>query len=111
MVLVFSTNLTPSDVADEAFLRRLGYKVYVGPTAEDDYRELLRLACKQRDVPYHERAFADLLALHQVHGRPTLACYPRDLVGQVADFATYMGAERELTAVALERAWHSYFAV
>ena len=111
MVLVFSTNLTPSDVADEAFLRRLGYKVYVGPTAEDDYRELLRLACKQCHVPYHEQAFADLLALHQAHRRPTLACHPRDLVGLIADFAIYMGTEPQFTPVALERAWHSYFAV
>ncbi|HEU0204607.1 MAG TPA: ATP-binding protein [Burkholderiaceae bacterium] len=110
MVLVFSTNLTPSDVADEAFLRRLGYKMFIGPTGENDYREMLRLACAQRQVPYVDQAFADLLALHRRHERPTLACYPRDLVGLIADFATYMGETPALTPAAFERAWHNYFA-
>jgi predicted ATPase with chaperone activity len=110
MVLVFSTNLTPSDVADEAFLRRLGYKLHIGPVDENDYREILRIACAERQVPFTEAAFAELVGLHRQYKRPLLACYPRDLVGLVVDFSTFAGIAALLSPGKLERAWHGYFA-
>jgi len=110
MVLVFSTNLKPSDVADEAFLRRLGYKLHVGPVDENDYREILRTACAERHVPFTDAAFAELMELHRRHARPLLACYPRDLIGLVVDFSTFAGIEALLAPGTLERAWHGYFA-
>lgn len=111
VILVFSTNLSPKDVADEAFLRRLGYKIHVGPLAEADYKAIFVAVCGQYGVPYSEAAFEYLLAkLHAAHGKPLIACYPRDIVGQIRDFSMYRGVAPALTEEALEWAWSNYFA-
>jgi hypothetical protein len=111
VVLVFSTNLAPSDVADPAFLRRLGYKIHIGPMNEDEYRNIFTRVCEERGVPFDEAVFRTLLNdYHAVHGQPLLACYPRDLVNQIADLARYRGEAARLTPDALHWAWHNYFA-
>ncbi|NMG15030.1 ATP-binding protein [Aromatoleum bremense] len=111
VVLVFSTNLTPSDVADPAFLRRLGYKIHIGPMNEQEYRNIFTRVCEERGVPFDEAAFQTLLNdYHAVHGQPLLACFPRDIVNQIADLARYLGEPAQLTPDALHWAWHNYFA-
>jgi predicted ATPase with chaperone activity len=110
-MLFFSTNMQPSEVADEAFLRRIGYKIFVGEVAVDDYRRILREVCDEYKVPCDEEVFDILVeGLHEQHGRPLLACIPRDLVGQIVDYAAYHGREPELTPDMLHWAWHNYFA-
>lgn len=111
VILVFSTNMTPRDIADEAFLRRLGYKIHVGPLQEFEYEAVFRDVCAQYRVPYNQQAFEYLLRQHHAKsGKPLLACYPRDLVGQIRDFAIYRGGEPQLTHEALDWAWNNYFA-
>jgi len=98
-------------VADEAFLRRIGYKIFVGALGPDDYRRILRDVCSRYGVPYSEAAFEQLVHdYHEKHGRPLLACYPRDLVSQIADYAAYRGRAPQLSAEMLHWAWHNYFA-
>ena len=112
VILVFSTNMTPRDVADEAFLRRLGYKIHVGPLEESEYRTIFQNVCRERHVPYSEEALEYLLReLHEKAGKPLLACYPRDIVRQISDFAVYRNAAPELTHDALDWAWRNYFAI
>ena len=83
VILVFSTNLAPSQVADEAFLRRLGYKIHVGPMDEPDYKRVFMNVCEEHGVPYSESGYQHLLREHhQRHAKPLLACYPRDLVAR-----------------------------
>jgi hypothetical protein len=109
LVLVFATNLDPQDIADEAFLRRLGCRIYVGPVEEDDYRAIMQAVCEELGVVYQERAFRALLKLHQRDSRPTLACYPHDLIRLVIDAAAYAGhGSVELTSEAIEDAWDRY---
>lgn len=108
--LVFSTNLAPEDVADEAFLRRLGYKIKVGAVDEADYERIFRGVCGEFGVEFDQASFGHLLELHRRHDRPTFACYPRDLVAQVRDYATYQEWPIEITPQRIEWAWHSYFA-
>lgn len=111
VVLVFSTNLMPIDVADPAFLRRLGYKIHIGPVSEDAYREIFVRACADHGVAYDDAAFQTLVRdYHEATGRLMLACYPRDLVGQIADLARYRNEPARLTPDALHWAWHNYFA-
>ncbi|SIP86326.1 hypothetical protein SAMN05421829_1012 [Aromatoleum tolulyticum] len=111
VVLVFSTNLMPSEVADPAFLRRLGYKIHIGPMNEDEYRNIFTRVCEERGVPFDETAFQKLLnEYHKVHGQPLLACYPRDIINQIADLARYRGEPARLTPEVLHWAWHNYFA-
>jgi energy-coupling factor transporter ATP-binding protein EcfA2 len=111
VVLVFATNLAPRTLLDEAFLRRLGYKIHVGALAQADYRALLRQQCRHLGIAYDEAAVAYLLdCLHGASGRPLLASYPRELLGRVADFAGFAGRPPRLCAAALDQAWHSMFA-
>ncbi len=109
--LFFSTNLSPSDVADEAFLRRIGYKIHVGEMPLDRYRAIFDGVCQELGVAGGDAAFATLVDDHHTkHGKPLLACYPRDIVRQVLDYATYHGRKAELTPQMLDWAWHNYFA-
>jgi hypothetical protein len=111
VILVFSTNMSPSQVADEAFLRRLGYKIHVGPLQESEYRSIFRTVCKDYGVPYTDDAFEYLLREHHdKNSKPLLACYPRDIVGQIRDFAIYRDQRPELTHESLDWAWTNYFA-
>ena len=110
LAVIFSTNLQPQDLADEAFLRRFGYKVHLGPMPAADYRRIFREACAQFEVQFDDAAFDWLLAeRHVPEGRPLLACYPRDLVGRIRDFALYEGCMPSVTCDALDRAWTTYF--
>ena len=74
------------------------------------YRRVFEQACKALDVAFDAEAFAWLVVeKHPSEGRELLACYPRDLVGRIRDFANYEGHEAHLTREMLERAWNTYF--
>jgi len=110
VVLIFSTNLKPADLADPAFMRRLGHKIHVGALTEDEYKAIFRQVCDELEIGYVETVFEHLLHNHyQREQRPLLACNPRDLLTQVRDFARYEGAEPQLTPQAIDRAWDNYF--
>lgn len=109
--LAFSSNLTPDQIGDEAFLRRLGCKMYVGPQSEADYRVLYERFCKELDVESDAAAFEYLIEkLHVPARRPMLACYPRDLLCLVVAHARYREERAIATPDTLYRAWNSYFA-
>ena len=110
VVVVFSTNLRPADLVDEAFLRRLGYKIYLGPMSEDEYRAIFKGVCTELGIAYAEEMFGYLLRHHHDReDKPRLACYPRDILSQLRDFSIYEGGAPQLTEANLDRAWHNYF--
>ncbi len=96
VALVFSTNLKPSDLADPAFMRRLGHKIHVGALTEDEYRAIFRQVCDELRIAHVETVFDHLRSRHQREQRPLLACYPKDLLDQIRDFAHYEGGEPRL---------------
>ncbi|CAB3726735.1 hypothetical protein LMG22037_05231 [Paraburkholderia phenoliruptrix] len=107
---VFSTNLTPAELNDNAFLRRLGSKIHVDALCVDDYRHLFDAQCASLGIAIEPGAFEYLL--HQLHLRsrtPFLACYPADLLGVLRSFALYHGDVPTVTEYRLTHAWHSYF--
>lgn len=108
--LVFSTNLSPEKLADEAFLRRLGYKIHVGAVSESEYEQIFRGVCDEFRIAFSAETFNFLLDMHQRMNRPTFACYPRDLISQMRDNAIYRERPVELTPELIDWAWHSYFA-
>jgi SpoVK/Ycf46/Vps4 family AAA+-type ATPase len=111
MAVVFSTNMLPKDLADEAFLRRLGYKIYIGPIDESQYRAIAKQVCSELNLPYTETGIKYLLEqLHYKEGKPLLACLPRDILRQVRDLALYQGMQPELTPELMDWAWGNYFA-
>lgn len=110
MVLVFSSNLHPAQLEDAAFLRRLGHKIAVGPVALADYARLFERACADEGIRHDGDAFERLVRnYHWLHGRPLLACYPRDLMHLIASRARYLGVEPDLTPDLLDWAWSAYF--
>ncbi len=107
---VFSTNLTPAELNDNAFLRRLGSKIHVDALCVDDYRRLFDAQCASLGIAIEPGAFEYLV--HQLHLRsrtPFLACYPADLLGVLRSFALYHGDVPTVTEYRLTHAWHSYF--
>ena len=109
-IVVFSTNLEPADVADEALLRRLAYKVSLGPLPIELYTRIWSAVCTELGVEF-DRALLDfaLTELYPASGRPLLACHPRDLVGMALDKAAYDQRGGELRAEDLRWAWDIYF--
>jgi hypothetical protein len=111
VVVVFSSNLQPSKLADEAFLRRLGYKIFVGPLSEADYRRIFIQVCEQNGIPFGEDGYRYVLdELHAKNDKPLLACLPRDILCQLRDYARFNGLEPRLSGDLLDWAWHNYFA-
>ncbi|MES2129175.1 MAG: ATP-binding protein [Pseudomonadota bacterium] len=111
MVIVFSSNFEPEQLADGAFLRRLGYKIRVGAVTEEQYRQLFQGVCARYDMAYDEECFRYLLDEHHAkEDRPLLACYPRDILNQLRDQARYYVRAPELNKGGLSWAWQNYFA-
>jgi len=110
VIVVFSTNMPPKQLADEAFLRRLGYKIHIGELEEEDYRAISRQVCDELHIPFSEKGLEYLLHEHHYkEGKPLLACIPRDILGQVRDIARYEGVQPELSEELLDWAWNNYF--
>lgn len=109
LVLVFSTNLRPDQIADQAFLRRLGYKIELLPIRSDEYKQIWQRVCVERGISY-DGGLADY-AVEQLHRRrrvPLLPCHPRDLLGMALDRANYLSRNR-LDTETLRWAWDNYF--
>ncbi len=107
---VFSTNLEPSALGDDAFLRRLGSKLYVGPLSVDDYREVYARTVADFGLTSAEAVFNFLVdSLHYESDTPLLACLPRDLLRLVASGVRYHGHPPQVTQEGLLAAWQAYY--
>ena len=110
-LIVFSTNLEPADLVDEAFLRRIPYKIDVLDPTEAQFRALfvsmaddLGIRCPQEGIDY-------LLQKHYAQaGRPLRFCHPRDLLRQVKNFCSFHEVEHCLTRKNIDAAVKNYFA-
>jgi hypothetical protein len=110
MVLVFSTNLKPTDLADDAFLRRIGYKIHFRPLTPPQYEEIWQQVCRTHGVDYDPVLCRNVIQhLHGPKNVPLLPCHPRDLIDMALDHAAYVGSMETLQQDALEWAWSNYF--
>jgi predicted ATPase with chaperone activity len=111
-LIIFSTNLEPSDLADEAFLRRIPYKIEIGDPSIEEFRRLFQAACQSLSCPYQPQAVDYLVQAHYLpHGRPLRRCHARDLLAQTANFCVFNGAPMQLSPQLLDRVVKSYFTV
>jgi predicted ATPase with chaperone activity len=109
-LLIFSTNLAPQELVDEAFLRRIRYKVEIKDPTEAEYREIFRRVCAQQRMAYDEEAVTYLINYHYFETRRELrACHPRDLVEQIVDLARFERTQPSLTHDLIDAACHTYF--
>ena len=109
-LVVFATNLPPESLADEAFLRRIPYKIAIEDPSLDEFTKIFELNCKRRNMRFHQVMVAYLQRRHyKPSGRPLRACHPRDLLDQVSALCRYRGVEPTITRELLDAACKSYF--
>lgn len=111
-LIVFSTNLEPRDLVDDAFLRRIPYKIEVTDPGEDAYRELLKVMAPLVGVEYDEASVNYLLQKHYKSvNRPLRCCQPRDLLLQIRNYCRYVGKPAKMSPENFDFAVENYFAV
>lgn len=108
-LIIFSTNLEPESLVDEAFLRRVPYKIFVDDPPADEYRRLMSSVAKQMSFPETPEAAEHLLRFYARTGRKPRRCHPRDLLQQVANYCRYRKIPMTIRPEYLDRACHSYF--
>ena len=110
VLIVFSTNLPPRDLVDEAFLRRLRHKIEIGDPSYEEYREIFKRVAQAKGVQYSDQGLAYLLQEWYIkRNRKLRASHPRDLCDQILDIARYLSTEPVMSRELLERAARSYF--
>lgn len=110
VLVVFSTNIPPRDLVDEAFLRRLRHKIEIGDPTFDEYRLIFQRVAENRKIPYNDQALAYLLEQWYIKpNRKLRASHPRDLCDQLLDIARYRGTDPAMTNELMDLAAHSYF--
>jgi len=110
VLVVFSTNLPPRDLVDEAFLRRLRHKIEIPDPSFEDYREIFKRVALQKGIPYNDQGLAYLLQEYYIkRNRKMRASHPRDLCDQILDIARYQSTEPTMSKEMIDRASQAYF--
>ncbi len=111
-LIIFSTNLDPRDLVDEAFLRRIPYKINVPDPTEEEFHGLFRMCAPALGCRYDRETVEYLLAKHyRPSGRPLRRCHPRDLLLQVQNHCNYNGLPLELKPEYFDLVVENYFTV
>jgi len=110
VLIVFATNLDPKSLADEAFLRRIPYKIPICDPTIEEFSKIFELNCIRRQLKFHPVMVAYLHRRHyRPTGRPLRSCHPRDLLDQVIALCRYRRMQPTITRELLDRACASYF--
>jgi hypothetical protein len=110
-LLVFATNLNPKDLVDEAFLRRMGYRLAFTTPSAETYAQILQRYVASRQLNYEPEFLFYLLSRYDRENREMKSCEPRDLVERCLDICKYENLPRRLNINILARAWNNYFGV
>lgn len=110
MLVIFATNLEPTELLDEAFLRRIRYKLEIDRPSADEYLKIFRLVCDDNGVQFSQEAYDYLTSYcyKQYNAIPT-ACHPRDLIEQIIVESRYNNEPPILTKESIEKACANYF--
>ncbi|NJP05184.1 MAG: ATP-binding protein [Chloroflexaceae bacterium] len=110
VLIVFSTNLSPKDLVDDAFLRRIRHKIEVPNPSPNEFREIFKRVANAKNIPYSDDGLRYLIQEHYMKtGRDLRACHPRDLCDQILDEAKYRGIPPAMNKELLDRACAAYF--
>jgi hypothetical protein len=110
--VIFSSNLTPDELTDPAFSRRLGYKIPIGALSKEGYREVIAQACQRVGLAFDTQAVDFMIDhLHPSYDQAYLPCIPYDVISKIRDRALYLGQSPRLTPALIEWAWKMYFGV
>lgn len=107
---VFSTNLDPADLVDDAFLRRIQMKVEVSGPDEKMYYQIFTIMCSAYQIPFNQASFVHLIQnWYRKTGRTMQAVHPRDILKGVASICSYEQLELQMTPELIDEACISYF--
>jgi predicted ATPase with chaperone activity len=110
VLIVFSTNLDPRELVDDAFLRRIRHKIEITDPTYEQFREIFKRVCDAKHIKYDDQMLAYLLKEWYInHDRPLRSVHPRDILNQLIDIASYLNQPPALTKELLDRAAASYF--
>jgi hypothetical protein len=108
-LVVFSTNMDEKDLADQAFLRRLGYRARVEPPTPGAFTEIFKRQAYKRGIAVTQPVMDHILNKYRIEHRQMKGCEPRDLLDRVTDLCLFEEQELELTSQVLDIAWRNYF--
>lgn len=109
-IILFSTNLQPEELVDEAFLRRVPFKINIGDPSIEEFMELFRRSCESLSIPWRPDSVEKLIAKHyRSVNRPLRRCHARDLLHQIKCLCLYRGERPELRPDLLDIACKNYF--
>jgi hypothetical protein len=110
VLIVFATNLDPASLVDEAFLRRIPYKIPINDPTLDQFTRIFELNCCARNLKFHQVMVAYLQRRHYApHNRPMRSCHPRDLLEHITALCRYQGREPVINRELLDAACAAYF--
>jgi len=110
VLLVFSTNLPPAQLGDEAFFRRIHHKIEIPNPTREEFMQILERVCRERDLTFSQEGASYLVEHHYAEtGRPLRGCHPRDLMELVEDIARYRDRVPALEPDLIDLACESYF--
>ncbi len=108
-VLIVATNLSPEKVTDPAFLRRMGYRLYLGPPSPEQYARIFQQYAQRCGATVAPEMIERLLQRYRAQNRELRGCEPRDLIERARDVCRFQGKPLELTSKVLDLAWTGYF--
>jgi predicted ATPase with chaperone activity len=109
-MIVFATNIRPAELVDEAFLRRIQYKIFAESPTVQDFKTIFAGCCRDLNATVEPGLVEGLLeAYYRPRNIPLRGCHPRDLIKQALSLASYLGRPAHLTPDLLEAACNSYF--
>jgi hypothetical protein len=110
LIVVFATNLSLSDLAEDAFIRRLKNKIKIEPLGEDLFKELLQRVCTQQGVPWNPETGDYMIRECLKHSPDGLrACFPRDLLNIICGMAAFQRRQPTLQQRDVDEALRVYF--
>jgi len=109
-MVVFSTNLEPASLVDEAFLRRVRYKIHVPDPTPLEFRQIFERSCKEFEIVFNEAGYNYVLdRYYKPFKRPFRGCQPRDILNQLDEVAYFLGRPPRLEPELIDLACRSYF--
>jgi len=108
-LVIFATNIAPNKLADEAFLRRLRYKLKIDYPNIREYEEIFRQVCDSNGLKFDNEIFSYLLTKYDESNIQPNGCHPRDIIDQIIDQAHYEGKPHIIDKKGIDLAWENYF--
>ena len=109
-LVIFATNRDPKKMIDEAFLRRIRYKIKISYPTVDEYEQIFRRVCEMNGITFRKRIFNHLVVdYYEKHHVQLSSCHPRDIIDHIIDAAAFHGYQPELTEESIAYAWNNYF--